>query len=144
MGHNRPLFSLFSSFQYTVDSKQMFNINLNFCQWLDSNRGPLESEATALPPEPQPLPLPIGKVRLPCRIPWAVQTWRMPRREHPGIQTTWSNRWRSWWMSWSSCSAARSCPWGGPTAAGRSSCGREPPCTPWWWRPKNDSEHLIP
>ena len=27
MGHSRPLFSLFSSFQYTVDSKQMFNIN---------------------------------------------------------------------------------------------------------------------
>ena len=26
MGHSRPLFSLFSSFQYTVDSKQMFNI----------------------------------------------------------------------------------------------------------------------
>ena len=25
MGHSRPLFSLFSSFQYTVDSKQMFN-----------------------------------------------------------------------------------------------------------------------
>ena len=27
MGHSRPLFSLFSSIQYTVDSKQMFNIN---------------------------------------------------------------------------------------------------------------------
>ena len=27
MGHSRPLFSLFSSFQYTVDRKQMFNIN---------------------------------------------------------------------------------------------------------------------
>ena len=26
MGHSRPLFSLFLSFQYTVDSKQMFNI----------------------------------------------------------------------------------------------------------------------
>ena len=25
MCHSRPLFSLFSSFQYTVDSKQMFN-----------------------------------------------------------------------------------------------------------------------
>ena len=30
----------------------MFNVN--FCQWLDSNRGPLEKEATALPTEPQP------------------------------------------------------------------------------------------
>ena len=48
-------FFFISSFQYTVDSKQMFNIN-KFCQWLDSNRGPLVSEATALPTEPQPLP----------------------------------------------------------------------------------------
>ena len=49
MGHSRPLFYLFLSFQYTVDSNQMFN---KFCQWLDSNRGPLVSEATALPTEP--------------------------------------------------------------------------------------------
>ena len=34
----------------------MFNINKNFCRWLDSNRGPLASEATTLPTEPQPLP----------------------------------------------------------------------------------------
>ena len=27
MGHSRSLFSLFLSFLYTVDSKQMFNIN---------------------------------------------------------------------------------------------------------------------
>ena len=27
MGNSRPLFSLFSCLQYTVDSKQMFNIN---------------------------------------------------------------------------------------------------------------------
>ena len=45
-------FSLFSYFQYTVDK---FSILINFCQWLDSNRGPLASEATALPTEPQPL-----------------------------------------------------------------------------------------
>ena len=31
----------------------MFN---KFCQWLDSNRGPPVSEATAQPTEPQPLP----------------------------------------------------------------------------------------
>ena len=31
----------------------MFNII--FCQWLDSNRGPLELEATALPSEPPPI-----------------------------------------------------------------------------------------
>ena len=51
------LFSfIFSYFQYTVDRKQMFNININFWRWLDSNRGPLVSEATALLTEPQPLP----------------------------------------------------------------------------------------
>ena len=32
------------------------SILINFCRWLDSNRGPLVSEATALPTEPQPLP----------------------------------------------------------------------------------------
>ena len=32
------------------------SILINFCQWLDSNRGPLVLEATALPTEPQPLP----------------------------------------------------------------------------------------
>ena len=49
-------FSLFLSFQNSVYSKQMFNININFCQWLDLYRGHLVSEATALPTEPQPLP----------------------------------------------------------------------------------------
>ena len=43
-------FSLFN----TVDSKQMVNIKV--FRWLDSNRGPLVLEATALPSEPQPLP----------------------------------------------------------------------------------------
>ena len=51
MGH------LFSSFQYTVDRKQMFNIWINFCRWLDLNLGPLVLEATALPTDPQPLPV---------------------------------------------------------------------------------------
>ena len=50
------LFSLFSSFQYTVDGKQMFNINIIFYRWLVSNRGPWVLEATALTTEPQPLP----------------------------------------------------------------------------------------
>ena len=31
-------------------------VNINVCQWLDSNCGPLELEVTALPTEPQPLP----------------------------------------------------------------------------------------
>ena len=34
-------FSLFSSFQNKVDSKQMFNIIINFYRWLDLNHGPL-------------------------------------------------------------------------------------------------------
>ena len=33
------------------------NVQNKFCQWLDSNRGPLELEATTLPTNPQPLPL---------------------------------------------------------------------------------------
>ena len=44
-------FSLFSSFQYTVDSKKMFNIN-NFLPMTGFEHGPLDSEATALPTEP--------------------------------------------------------------------------------------------
>ena len=32
------------------------NVQCIFCLWLDSNRGPLVSELTALPSEPQPLP----------------------------------------------------------------------------------------
>ena len=36
------------------------SILINFCRWLDSNRGPLVSEATALPTEPQPLPKSIN------------------------------------------------------------------------------------
>ena len=51
-GPSPASFSLFTSFQYTFDSKQMFNI-IKFS--LDSNRGPLVLEATALPTEPQPL-----------------------------------------------------------------------------------------
>ena len=49
-------FSLFSSFQYTDDSKQML---YNFLPMTGSNRGPLELEATVLPTEPQPQPKPL-------------------------------------------------------------------------------------
>ena len=52
VGHSRPLFIYFRLF-ITVDNKQMLN---KFCGWLESNRGPLVSKATALPTEPQPLP----------------------------------------------------------------------------------------
>ena len=50
--------SIFSSFQYTVDSKQMFNIKIDFCRWLDLNRGPLH----------------IGSD---CYINWAITTARI-------------------------------------------------------------------
>ena len=52
MGHSRPLFSLFSSFQY---SWQETNVQYKFCRWLDSNREPPVLQATALPAGPQPL-----------------------------------------------------------------------------------------
>ena len=42
-------FFLYFRLYNTADSKQMLN---KFCRWLDSNRGPLVSEATALPTEP--------------------------------------------------------------------------------------------
>ena len=47
-----PAFFLYFCLFNTVDSKCQFK----FCQWLNSNCGPLESEATALPTEAQPLP----------------------------------------------------------------------------------------
>ena len=53
MGHSRTLF-LYLRLFFTVNSKQMFYLKV--CQWLDSNHGPLVSEATALPTESQPLP----------------------------------------------------------------------------------------
>ena len=53
MGHSGT-HSLFSSFQY---SSQLLNVQYKFGQWLDSNRGLLELESTALPSEAQPLPM---------------------------------------------------------------------------------------
>ena len=52
--HSRPLFLLFLFFntiQLTVNK-----CSTKICLCLDSNRGPLVLEATALPIEPQPLP----------------------------------------------------------------------------------------
>ena len=50
MCHSRPLFLYFRfSIQLTI-GKQMFYIKS--CWWLDSNRRPLEFEATTLPTEP--------------------------------------------------------------------------------------------
>ena len=47
------IFRLFNT-QLTVYNNS--SILINVCRWLDSNRGPLALEATALPTEPQPLP----------------------------------------------------------------------------------------
>ena len=49
-----PAYFYFRRFN-TVDRKQM-GLYIKVCQLLDSNRGPLVLEATALPIEPQPLP----------------------------------------------------------------------------------------
>ena len=48
----------FYIFVFSIHSWQKTNVQYinKFCQWLDSNRGPLVSEATALPTEPQTLP----------------------------------------------------------------------------------------
>ena len=47
MGHSLPLFIFVFLIQLIVNK---------ICWWLDSNRGSLVSEATALPTDPQPLP----------------------------------------------------------------------------------------
>ena len=39
-----------------VHTVQQINVQYKICRWLDSNRGPLILEASALPTEPQPLP----------------------------------------------------------------------------------------
>ena len=54
MGHSRSLFFIFVFSIHLTICKQMFFIKS--CRWLDSNRGPLELEATALTTEPQTLP----------------------------------------------------------------------------------------
>ena len=52
VGHSRPLLFIFVfSIQLIINK-----CSIKFCQWLESNRGPLVSKATALPTEPQPLP----------------------------------------------------------------------------------------
>ena len=54
MGHSRPLLLYFRLFN-TFDSNIIGN-TYKVCQWLDSNRVYLVSEATALPTASQPLP----------------------------------------------------------------------------------------
>ena len=50
---NGPFLAIF------VFSKHLtvYNVQFKFCWWLDSNRGPLLSEATTLPTEPKQLPI---------------------------------------------------------------------------------------
>ena len=47
--------SFFFIFVFSIQLT-VINVQYKFCGWLDSNRIPLVSEATALPTEPQPLP----------------------------------------------------------------------------------------
>ena len=50
-------FFIFRLFNTQLIVYNNYSILINFCQWLDSNCGPLVSEATALPTEPQPHPM---------------------------------------------------------------------------------------
>ena len=50
MQWSRPLFS----FVFIFSIQLTVNVQCKCCQWLDSNRGPLELKATALPTEQQP------------------------------------------------------------------------------------------
>ena len=55
VGHSLPLLIIFIfSIQLIINK-----FSIKFCEWLESNRGPLDLKATALPTEPQPLPLNI-------------------------------------------------------------------------------------
>ena len=45
---------------------QLVHIYYNNCRWSESNRGPLESEATALPTESQCLPPDLSTLHWPC------------------------------------------------------------------------------
>ena len=55
-------FRLFNTIQLTVNNK----CSIKICRCLDSNRGRLVLEATALPTEPQPLPT-LDKLLFLCR-----------------------------------------------------------------------------
>ena len=61
MDNSRPFFLLLS-----------LKVQFKFCQWLDSNRGPLESEGTALSTEPQPLTRQLFDNRS------SMSSWRHP------------------------------------------------------------------
>ena len=105
-------FSLFSSFHYSW--QLMFNIN--FCQWPDSNCGPLELEVTALPTEPQPLPIRLSDFVSPFSVflllhfspSWAKQKLfgegnlqkfkRLTQRSGQCGQR--SANWMVWWSWW--------------------------------------------
>ena len=54
---NCPFPDSFSYFCFFSVQLTVHNVQYKFCRWLDSNLGPLVSEATALPTEPQPLPI---------------------------------------------------------------------------------------
>ena len=72
---------------------------------------------------------------LPCHIRWRPWCVRQRRGDIPWRRSTWSSRWRSWQMSWSSLRAVRSCPAARPKAASCSSHGSELSWTLEWWKP---------
>ena len=53
---NGPFPTSFYLFIFDFLTQLTVNVQFKFCRWLDSYRGPLESEASALPTELQPLP----------------------------------------------------------------------------------------
>ena len=96
-------FSLFLSFQYSWQK----NININFCRWLDSNCGPLELEATALPTEPRLLPIlsrfcrgifyPSSPTYLPIFLP-SFLTGYLNERNHDKQKLSSSQRQKKEWI----------------------------------------------
>ena len=52
-------------FIFVFSIQLIVNKFIKFRQWLDSNRGPLVSEATPLPTEPQPLPNRLFRIFVP-------------------------------------------------------------------------------
>ena len=88
MGHWKPLFIYFRLFN-TADNKQTI-VQYKFCRWLESNRRPLISKATALPTEPQPLPLLcfnfLNKIRSKSAVNWNSKFYLYPRPERARIE----------------------------------------------------------
>ena len=113
-------FSLFPSFQYSLQ----WIFNINFCRWLDSSHGPLESEATALPTEPPPL---SQKRFLSLPVLFASSQFRAVLEAVAGPSSP-------SWTSWSRDPCSSSIPPSPSAAHFETSCSRD--------RPTQASNHL--